>query len=77
MHPSATNLQYASNNILQAVLITGGVAGGAALRRAVQRARAEQKRLADEVAPSRRGRASSAVAVDAVFLRRLMTILKQ
>lgn len=58
------------------VLITGGVAGAKSLRSLVRAAREQQRELCRDVTTMRRGKPSAKVAVDAVFFRRLVTILK-
>ncbi|GBF95731.1 hypothetical protein Rsub_08713 [Raphidocelis subcapitata] len=58
------------------LLITGGAAGARSLRGVVRTARAEQRQLCADVAVARRGKPAAKVAVDRLFFRRLITILR-
>jgi UDP-N-acetylglucosamine:LPS N-acetylglucosamine transferase len=58
------------------LLITGGAAGARSLRGVVRAARAEQRQLCANVVVARRGRPAAKVAVDRLFFRRLVTILR-
>jgi hypothetical protein len=62
----------------QAVFVTSGAAGAQTLRSLVRSARAEQRDLcaADALTTQRRRRPAPAVAVDALFFRRLVAIVK-
>ncbi len=61
----------------QVLLVTGGATGARALSGVVRNARREQRQLCADVATTRRGgKPSAKVAVDGLFFRRLVTILK-